>query len=112
LAVSIGNAAPTNGTISLSDRQIAIIKSGVMKGLRHPETARFGAIAATKPDGKAIVACGFVDSTNGFGVHSGMVPFEGTLTEATFRVNTMPVVAVHGAYTLARCRRMGLFTSD
>lgn len=65
----------------LTAAQKALIQEQIRQVLKDPDSAKFGAIAASKyqADGTVYV-CGLVNAKNGFGAYTGEQPFMGTLT--------------------------------
>ena len=70
---------PVPGTpIKLSAAQIKAVHEGARAGLKDPDSARFGEIAAAERESR-ITVCGFVNAKNSYGGYTGMKPFIGVL---------------------------------
>jgi hypothetical protein len=87
-----------------------IVDEGVRKGLKDPESARFGDIRAVKRQGGKITVCGFVNAKNSFGGYTGMKPFAGSLSREP---SAFLVIAYGGdrfddMYVYSACRQLGL----
>jgi hypothetical protein len=66
--------------ITLTEKQTAAVRKGVIAVLKDPESARFGSIiAGQRTSSPAIVVCGFVNAKNSFGGYTGEQPFTGIL---------------------------------
>lgn len=68
--------------ITLTSKQQKAVRAGVAKGMKDPESARFGdkMAGAKKADG-AITVCGYVNGKNSYGGYVGMSPFIGVLAD-------------------------------
>jgi hypothetical protein len=62
-------------TLTAQDQQA--IKAGVAKGMKDPESARFGEMAAARKSDGTITVCGYVNGKNSYGGYVGMSPFIG-----------------------------------
>lgn len=103
--MSSWNVAPTTTPVKLTDAEIAIIQAGVRPRLKDPESARFGAVRASKgPDGTTYV-CGMVNSKNSFGGYAGETPFAGTLANGRFTWVLEGGTANQEAESVALCQR-------
>jgi hypothetical protein len=69
--------------ITLTPKQQQAVRAGVAKGMKDPESARFGdkMAGAKKADG-TITVCGYVNGKNSFGGYVGMSPFVGVLADS------------------------------
>lgn len=76
------NSAPPSFTpMMLSPAQIKIVQAGTKKGLKDPDSARFGDIFLASVDDKGVITvCGYVNAKNSFGGYTGMEPFLGLLS--------------------------------
>ena len=63
----------------LDARQQEAVVTGVMKWMKDPGTAQFGAMAATKNSKGLVAVCGHVNGRNSTGAYVGMAPFIGVL---------------------------------
>lgn len=73
---SVPKDPPKNyAAISLSKAQIEQVKIGVAKGLKDPESARFGDAFNASDDGSMIHVCGMVNAKNSYGGYIGEKPF-------------------------------------
>ncbi len=66
----------------LSADQRKYVEDGTRKGLKDPESARFGEIYASR-GGSLIYVCGWVNARNSFGGYVGEKPFAGILSDHT-----------------------------
>lgn len=71
---------------SLSSREIAAVKEGIIKGLRDPDSAKFGnmvaAAAKHETAGEIKYVCGYINAKNSYGGYTGMTPYFGILEHA------------------------------
>jgi hypothetical protein len=87
-------------TYDLSAAEVDAIKAAVTLILQNPESARFGAIAASENEKTGqITACGYVDAKNSSGAYAGNQPFKGMLKGKRFVV-TKPLGS---SMTIIRC---------
>jgi len=77
--------------MKLTEAQIKAVHEGVRKGLKDPESARFGDISAVNREGDKITVCGMANAKNSFGGYTGMKPFVGFLS-------TSPLVFIATGY--------------
>ncbi len=71
--------------IKLTAAQIAVVKAGTAKGMKDPESARFGDTFLAAKDSKGVITvCGYVNGKNSYGGYVGMSPFIGVLGEGAF----------------------------
>jgi hypothetical protein len=78
-----GPPLPEEGIpITLTPKQQQAVRAGVAKGMKDPESARFGdtMAGAKKVDG-TITVCGYVNGKNSYGGYVGMSPFVGILAD-------------------------------
>ena len=61
--------------MTLSKAQIEKVKAGVAKGLKDPDSARFGETFNASDDGSMIHVCGIVNAKNSYGGYVGEKPF-------------------------------------
>lgn len=61
--------------ITLSKEQVAQVKTGVSRGLKDPESARFEEPFIAADDGQTIHVCGYVNARNSYGGYVGIKPF-------------------------------------
>lgn len=93
VAACVENTPPLNTTykrgepVQLTDKQVEMVKEGVKKTLKDPNSAMFGSIYAVKNaengskgnSDKIIYVCGTVNAKNSFGGYTGQTPFNGIL---------------------------------
>ena len=76
---SIATSAVAGDPIELSEAQIEAVQSVVRDGLKDPDSARFGTIAAGVIDETGFMVCGYVNARNSFGGYVGMTVFSGVM---------------------------------
>jgi hypothetical protein len=109
-AVAFGsmNNSVSVGAVRLTAAQINLIKAGIIGGLKDPESARFGEIAAATTAKGKTVACGYVNAKNSFGGYTGMEPFAGLLTEKAFIPINHGDTAPMQTFVLDECHKAGV----
>jgi hypothetical protein len=67
--------------VTLTPQQIAVVQGGVRRGLKDPESARFGTILAVrdKPGAPMLRVCGRVNAKNSYGGYTGEQLFTGLI---------------------------------
>ena len=65
--------------IKLDPRQQEVVVTAVLKWMKEPGTASFGALNAVRVPQGQIVVCGEVNGRNSAGVYPGMAPFVGVM---------------------------------
>lgn len=84
--VAAGSVIKPTAQISITPAMARQIENGVKRGLKDPESARFGSTAAGQsPDG-FVVVCGYVNAKNSFGGYTGAQPYYGLLQGNRFHV--------------------------
>lgn len=73
------SSPPNVAAVPLTNDQRAAVEQGVRKGLKDPESARFGDMFATRDAQGVVTVCGYVNAKNSFGGYGGMKPFVGVL---------------------------------
>jgi hypothetical protein len=74
-----GTAIEPGLPISLDLRQQEAVVAAVVKWMKEPGSASFGAMGAVKARQGKIVVCGEVDGRNSAGAYPGLVPFVGVM---------------------------------
>jgi hypothetical protein len=75
------NSAPHAGAptpsrhVDLTGAQIARLKNDVARGLKDPDSARFGATFRAAESGGQTLVCGYVNAKNSYGGYVGEKPF-------------------------------------
>jgi len=82
--------------VSLSIRQITMVKNGVKAHLKDPVSAQFGNISASKDSKGQIYVCGLVNAKNSFGGYTGSKPFNGLLAEIKPGIGMFGVTGMGG----------------
>lgn len=72
--------------VKLTAAQINAVHAGVREGLKDPDSARFGMIAAVRDDKDVITVCGMANAKNSYGGYAGSKPYHGVLAKAGFFV--------------------------
>lgn len=72
---------PYTTPVTLSEKLVSWVRKGVAARLKDPESARFGEMKGMSDNNGAIVVCGLVNAKNSFGGYTGMLPFNGLLSE-------------------------------
>ncbi|MGO8840686.1 MAG: hypothetical protein ACLQF1_05960 [Methyloceanibacter sp.] len=83
-ALMLTACAPSPGTVmpyQLSDSYKATIEATVRATLKDPDSARFGAMSATKDMTGSVSVCGWVNAKNSFGGYTGDQLFIGLLND-------------------------------
>ena len=98
--------------ITLTSTQQKAVRAGVAKGMKDPESARFGdkMAGAKKADG-TITVCGYVNGKNSYGGYVGMSPFIGILADTSdgpFGLVDIGSSAKDHAVVIKLCRDSGL----
>ena len=99
--------------VSLSALQISAVQREVRSNLKDPESARFGAIAASRSESGKYAVCGFVNGRNSYGGYMGMQPYAGTLvtvaSQNSFLIYSFNDGEIHNPWiTRAYCRNSGV----
>ncbi|PRA87653.1 hypothetical protein CQ054_04355 [Ochrobactrum sp. MYb29] len=93
---ALGPKPPTT-PIALNDTQVQIVKDGLKKALKDPDSAVFGSMKASQSDKKGIMnVCGTVNAKNSFGGFSGQSPYVGVLASLEMDGKTI------GSFTLTQ----------
>ena len=98
--------------VDLSNQQQQIIRAGIAKGLKDPESVRFGKLAGTRDKDGSITVCGYLNAKNSYGGYVGMSPFLGVLL-APPRGNSFELVRLASTPTerqavVATCGQAGV----
>lgn len=70
---------PETRPVVLSPAEVRAVQAAARRKLKDPESARFGAIAASETASGGRFFCGTVNARNGFGGYTGSTPFTGIL---------------------------------
>lgn len=65
--------------VQLSAEQERVVREGVVKVLKDPESARFGNMYGSQRADGTIAVCGYVNAKNSYGGYTGLRPFGGML---------------------------------
>ena len=74
-----GSTIEPGRPINLDPRQQEAVVAAVIKWMKEPGTASFGAIGAVKARRGQIVVCGEVNGRNSAGAYPGLAPFVGVM---------------------------------
>jgi hypothetical protein len=74
-----GTAIEPGMPIKLDLRQQEAVVTAVLKWMKEPDSASFGAIGAVKSRQGKIVVCGEVNGRNSAGAYPGLAPFVGVM---------------------------------
>lgn len=85
IAFALAACAPVESTpkqppgtpVGLSGQDVKTVQAGVRAGMKDPDSARFGAMAAAKDNTGKVTVCGYVNGRNSFGGYTGDKPFIG-----------------------------------
>lgn len=98
--------------VVLDARQQEAVVAGVVKWLKDPGSAQFGAMAGARNSGGAITVCGEVSGRNSAGAVVGMAPFVGVLMGTPVRLDFVLVGLAASAQERAEvtslCRESGI----
>ena len=103
--------------ITLNEEQIAIVKEGIKRSLKDPNSADFGAMKAADTDKKGIVhVCGTVNAKNSFGGYSGQSPYVGVLgsmesegkTVGLFTLTSLGNTKRDASVVMSMCKQLGV----
>lgn len=66
---------------TLTPAQIEVVRAGLRRALKDPDSAKFGGMAAARSaaDPEVFFVCGYVNARNSYGGYGGMMPFIGGL---------------------------------
>ncbi|MEE9906694.1 hypothetical protein LWV33_03160 [Brucella intermedia] len=104
-------------SVTLNEAQIEIVKEGIKRSLKDPESAEFGAIKAADTDKKGIFhVCGTVNAKNSFGGYSGQSPYFGVLasmesegkTIGMFTLTSLGNTKRDASVVMTTCRQVGV----
>ncbi len=98
--------------VTLTSKQQQAVRAGVAKGMKDPESARFGdKMAGAKRADGTITVCGYVNGKNSYGGYVGMSPFIGILADlpdGPFGLVDIGSSARDHALVVKQCRESGL----
>jgi hypothetical protein len=99
--------------IKLDPRQQEAVVAAVIKWMKEPGTASFGAMGAVKARRGQIVVCGEVNGRNSAGAYPGLAPFVGVMVgkpkAPEFVVVSIAQSGPPRAEVEAICQRSGIF---
>jgi hypothetical protein len=98
--------------ISLTEKQLLVIRAVTAKTLIDPESARFGQIIAGRHGNGNIVVCGSVNAKNRLGGCVGESPFDGRLLDTdppVFELGRMGGQDFQNDKVLRGCHAFGLY---
>jgi hypothetical protein len=95
--------------IRLDPRQQEAVVTGVLKWMKEPATASFGAMSGVKLRQGQIVVCGEVNGRNTAGAYPGMAPFVGVLMGMNFVVISIAQSGQPRAEIQSICHQSGIF---
>jgi hypothetical protein len=108
-----GTAIEPGRPIKLDPRQQEVVVAAVVKWMKDPSTASFGALNAVKARYGQIVVCGEVDGRNSAGAYPGMAPFVGVMVGKPAKPEFIVIsIALYGrarAEVQAICQQSGIF---
>lgn len=89
------------------------VKTGVMDDMKDPNSAIFGAMAATVDEKNVVTVCGVVNGRNSLGGYTGKKPYWGVLASNTagqrvFAVTGIGGTAIESQSIMMLCQRNGL----
>lgn len=95
--------------ITLTAQQQQVVRAGVTRGLKDPESARFGGMSGVKDKDGDITVCGMVNAKNSYGGYAGMSPYIGMFLRPTeFRVVDIAVSDKDRLAVLKVCQSRGI----
>jgi hypothetical protein len=99
--------------IKLDPRQQEAVVAAVIKWMKEPDTASFGAMGAVRARRGQIVVCGEVNGRNSSGAYPGLAPFVGVMVgrpkAPEFVVVSIAQSGSPRAEVEAICQRSGIF---
>jgi hypothetical protein len=108
-----GAAIELGMPIKLDPRQQEAVVAAVIKWMKEPGTASFGAMGAVKARRGQIVVCGEVNGRNSAGVYPGLAPFVGVMVGSPMTPEFIVIsIAQSGpprAEVQAICHQSGIF---
>lgn len=72
--------------VKLSKTQVAEIKRGTAAEMRDPNSATFAKITGARSSTGALMICGLVNGTNGYGGFAGNRPFMGMFDNGAYKL--------------------------
>jgi hypothetical protein len=90
----------------LSAVEKGTVQSAVLAGLKDPDSARFGAMSASKDLDGVVVICGLVNARNSFGGYVGMSPYYGVFSQGRFIVGDIGSNQDKATSILKVCQQM------
>ena len=67
--------------MTLSEAHVRTVQDGLRRGLKDPDSAKFGPMVAGLGKTGVASVCGWVNAKNSYGGYSGMSPFLGVMDE-------------------------------
>ncbi|SKA20107.1 hypothetical protein SAMN02745126_04096 [Enhydrobacter aerosaccus] len=107
---SPGTPIEAGAPVKLDPRQQELVVTSVLKWMKDPNSASFGAMAAARNRHGWITVCGTVSGRNSAGQYSGMVPFIGAMagpSATTFVVVQIGSSAQQRADVATLCEESG-----
>lgn len=109
----VGTTIEPGMPVKLDPRQQEAVVASVLKWMKEPGTASFGALNAVKARQGKIVVCGEVNGRNSAGAYPGMAPFVGIMvgkpTTPQFIVISIAEAGKPRAEIQAICQQSGIF---